>query len=181
MCFLGNWSSGHGAYIRGSVWLASPPCGFVDTSRERRTPVVVTGHCMDGDNGIPVQRAVHTRQKQGQAPGAGDEAVVLRVARRTWGSRENPVAPPATGMSEGVDVGRAGQQRISGDALHQSSGEGQGCQLCQTQPVLAVPLHGGYCISNPKKRKMRGAYLVEFLRMGILGTGSAKSGPDLPP
>jgi hypothetical protein len=58
---------------------------------------------------------------------------------------------------------------------------GPGMSALSDAASIGSPVAQDYCISNPKKRKMRGACLVEFLRMGILGTGSAKSGPDLPP
>jgi len=65
-------------------------------------------------------------------------------------------ALPATGMSEGMDVERAGQQRASGDAPHRPNSEDYGCQLCQTQPVLAVPLHRVIVYQIRKKGKWGG-------------------------
>jgi hypothetical protein len=81
------------------------------------------------------------------------DGLYIPDAHASWNAAH---PPPAAGMSEGMDVDGAGQQRVSGDALHRPNSEDYRCQPCQTQPVLAVPLHGVYCISNPKKRKMRG-------------------------
>ena len=94
------------------------------------------------------------------------DGLYILDAHASWSADH---APPAAGMSEGMDVESAGQQRASSDALHRPNSEDYGCQLCQTQPVLAVPLHGAYCISNPKKRKMRAAASCRISQDGYTG------------
>ena len=96
-------------------------------------------------------------EEQGQAPGAVDKAIFLKVARKVWGSEGGrmPIvsgnqviddvfnllgghagrgAPSTSSTQAGAEVsaGNTSQQRAPVDALERSGGERHECQPCQT-------------------------------------------------